>query len=191
MEDSAALESQSPVPQLLDSTHDRSQSSQPPKAGVQSTSKDPTSPLQSNQSPNHALGARQPKLLASIETLKSNISTTEAQLSTKLREITQLNSFPGSNSNNSTEPAVCSSQQGSAQVTAPGQQGSSLTGSISGDTEKEALSHAQSIINRHISLLKSYNEIKDIAMGMLGLIAEKEGRRLKDVMDERGVDERD
>ncbi|KIW89691.1 uncharacterized protein Z519_09847 [Cladophialophora bantiana CBS 173.52] len=191
MEDNASLGSQSLVPQLPDSTHDRSRSSQPPKAGVQSTTTDPTSPLQSSRSPEPASRVRQRKLLASIETLKSNISTTEAQLSSKLREITQLKSFPRSNSYNSTEPVLCSSPQDSAPVTAPDQQGSSLTGSISGETEKVALSHAQSIINRHISLLKSYNEIKDIAMGMLDLIAEREGRRLKDVMDERGVDERD
>ena len=59
------------------------------------------------------------------------------------------------------------------------------------DLDKAALEHAQVIANRNISLLKRYNEIKDIAMGMLSLIAEKEGKRLAEVMEERGVGEKD
>lgn len=103
--------------------------------------------------------ARRTKLLSSIETSKSNISTTEFQLASKIQEVTQLESFK-------------------QQTT------------LNYDQDKAALAHAQVVANKHISSLKRYNEIKDIALGMLGLIAEKEGKRLAEVMEERGVSEK-
>jgi len=112
-----------------------------------------------------AFTSKQVKLLKSIETMKSNISTTESQLSTKLHQITQLNCFP----------APSPDEQAANQQT----------------IDKAALQHAQTIITKHISLMKRYNEIKDIAMGMLSLIAEKEGKRLAEVMEERGISEKD
>ena len=118
---------------------------------------EPDTRLRSNIS-----SGKEAKLLASLETLKTQISITEKQLSTKLHEITQLDSFP--------------SQQPRADPQ---------------DSDNAALAHARAIINKHISLLKRYNEIKDIATGMMGLIAEKEGRRLAEVMEERGVSEKD
>lgn len=47
------------------------------------------------------------------------------------------------------------------------------------------------MIKEHIQLLHRYNEIKDIGQGLMGLIAEKRGCRIKDVMEEFGVDEKD
>ena len=113
--------------------------------------------------------SRHAKLLATIETLKSKTTSTETQLSTKLHMITQLSSFPIS----FPAPELRTDQE------------------INQDQEKAALKHAHAIINKHISMLKQYNEIKDIAMGMLSLIAEKEGKRLVEVMEERGINEKD
>jgi hypothetical protein len=59
------------------------------------------------------------------------------------------------------------------------------------ERQKAAAAHAQSITDKHIAKLKRYNEIKDIALGLLNLIAEREGRRLADVLGERGLSERD
>ena len=100
-------------------------------------------------------------LLASIETSKSKITDIEGQLSIKLQEFSKLKSFPAE-------------QEGLNEM-----------------KEITALGHAQSIINKHISLLKRYNNIKDIALKMLDLIAEKEGKRLAEVMEERSVSEKD
>ncbi|OOF92229.1 hypothetical protein ASPCADRAFT_9092 [Aspergillus carbonarius ITEM 5010] len=44
---------------------------------------------------------------------------------------------------------------------------------------------------RHIRLLHEYNEIKDIAQGLMGLIADARGVRQVDVQREYGVDDRD
>lgn len=59
------------------------------------------------------------------------------------------------------------------------------------ETLKVALKASNTVIKEHIQLLHRYNEIKDIGQGLMGLIAEKRGCRIKDVMEEFGVDEKD
>ena len=56
------------------------------------------------------------------------------------------------------------------------------------DQRQELLTHAQGIFEGHIALLRRYNDTKDIAMGMLSVIADRQGKRLAEVMAERGVD---
>ncbi|GLI76703.1 hypothetical protein PoHVEF18_004980 [Penicillium ochrochloron] len=46
-------------------------------------------------------------------------------------------------------------------------------------------------VKRHIRLLHDYNEIKDIAQGLMGLIAEARGVRHVDVQRGYGVKEQD
>ena len=46
-------------------------------------------------------------------------------------------------------------------------------------------------MKRHISLLNAYNEIKDVGQGLIGLIADSRGVRVKEVMEEMGVGEKD
>jgi len=50
---------------------------------------------------------------------------------------------------------------------------------------------ASATVKTHIALLHRYNETKDIGMGLLGLISEQRGVRLKEVLEEWGVGERD
>ncbi|PGH10122.1 hypothetical protein AJ80_07572 [Polytolypa hystricis UAMH7299] len=50
---------------------------------------------------------------------------------------------------------------------------------------------ASAIVQRHIRLLHEYNEIKDIGMGLLSLIADARGVRYVDVQKEFGVGEKD
>ena len=50
---------------------------------------------------------------------------------------------------------------------------------------------AQATVKSHIDLLHRYNEIRDVGMGLMGLIAEQRGVRVKDVFDEFGVNDRD
>ena len=56
---------------------------------------------------------------------------------------------------------------------------------------KSALATANATIKEHISLLHKYNEIKDIAQGLMGLIAESRGVRVKIVMEEFEMGEAD
>ena len=62
---------------------------------------------------------------------------------------------------------------------------------IEEEKTKSALSTANAVIKEHITLLHKYNEIKDIAQGLMGLIAESRGVRVKVVMEEFGMGEGD
>jgi hypothetical protein len=46
-------------------------------------------------------------------------------------------------------------------------------------------------VKRHIGLLHTYNEIKDVGQGLIGLIADSRGVRVREVMEEMGVGEKD
>ncbi|KAI6816142.1 hypothetical protein KC340_g15188 [Hortaea werneckii] len=56
---------------------------------------------------------------------------------------------------------------------------------------KQALATANGVIKDHIQLLHKYNEIKDIGLGLMGLIADKRGVRIGTVMEDFGMDEKD
>ncbi|ODH51584.1 hypothetical protein GX48_02253 [Paracoccidioides brasiliensis] len=47
------------------------------------------------------------------------------------------------------------------------------------------------IVQRHIRLLHEYNEIKDIGLGLIGLVAEARGVRHVDALQSFGVGEKD
>ena len=55
----------------------------------------------------------------------------------------------------------------------------------------QALKSANVVIKDHIKALHRYNEIRDIGLGLLGLVAEKRGVRQAAIMDEFGVSEKD
>lgn len=59
-------------------------------------------------------------------------------------------------------------------------------GTINHDT---TIKDAKLVVEQHIKLLTKYNETKDVAMSLLGMIAEREGRRLVDVMERRRVED--
>jgi hypothetical protein len=46
-------------------------------------------------------------------------------------------------------------------------------------------------VKRHIGLLHAYNEIKDVGQGLIGLIADSRGVRVREVMEEMGAGEKD
>ncbi|KAF2212133.1 hypothetical protein CERZMDRAFT_42449 [Cercospora zeae-maydis SCOH1-5] len=56
---------------------------------------------------------------------------------------------------------------------------------------KQALATANAAIKKHISALHRYNEIKDIGLGLMGLVAERRGVRQKVVMEEFGIGDKD
>lgn len=52
----------------------------------------------------------------------------------------------------------------------------------------EAMKSAKDTIKEHIRLLGDYNEIKDIAQGLVGFLAEQRNARIKEVMVDLGFD---
>ncbi|KAJ5927940.1 hypothetical protein N7466_006896 [Penicillium verhagenii] len=46
-------------------------------------------------------------------------------------------------------------------------------------------------VKRHVRLLHEYNDIKDAAQGLMGLIADSKGIRVAEVHEEYGVNEKD
>lgn len=48
---------------------------------------------------------------------------------------------------------------------------------------------AEVLVKRHITELKQYNELRDTALALVGLIADSRGVRVADVMQEIGVDD--
>lgn len=52
---------------------------------------------------------------------------------------------------------------------------------------EDTVKRAQVIVRTHIKQLTRYNELKDLSMVLLGMIAEAEGKRVQEVMEERGV----
>ena len=56
---------------------------------------------------------------------------------------------------------------------------------------KQALTSANEVIKEHIKLLHKYNEIKDIGQGLMGLIADKRGVRIANVMEDFEMGEKD
>jgi hypothetical protein len=57
--------------------------------------------------------------------------------------------------------------------------------------QNRTLTEAQRILNKHVTTLSRYNEIKNVAMEMLGILAEQKGMTMKEIMAERGIDEAD
>ncbi|KAF2404490.1 hypothetical protein EJ06DRAFT_526569 [Trichodelitschia bisporula] len=59
------------------------------------------------------------------------------------------------------------------------------------DEDVELMSAAKTIIKEHIGRLHTYNEIKDVAQGLIGMIAEQRGVRVRDCLEEFGLDAKD
>ncbi|MCJ1285190.1 hypothetical protein MMC26_004528 [Xylographa opegraphella] len=49
----------------------------------------------------------------------------------------------------------------------------------------------ETTVKQHIALLHTYNEIRDVGQGLLGMVAENRGVRIRDVYGEFGVAEGD
>ena len=63
--------------------------------------------------------------------------------------------------------------------------------SLSEPSAADIMAAANRVVKKHIRLLHEYNEIKDVAQGIMGLIADSRGVRIVDVQDEFGVDAND
>ncbi|MCJ1310161.1 hypothetical protein MMC25_003822 [Agyrium rufum] len=59
------------------------------------------------------------------------------------------------------------------------------------EVEAQLKNPAAETVRAHIKLLHDYNEIRDVGLGLIGMIAEQRGLRMKDVLGEFGVGEGD
>ena len=120
---------------------------------------------------------RAQELKRKIDQRLSTIEHTRAQLDETLTKLSALPSFREQASTLSLEKAQPMSLNATMMNLPPEQQ--------------QTLVQAQKTFDRHIKQLGQYNQLKDIAMGMLGMIAEKEGKTLREVMGARDVQDDD
>ncbi|RMZ78462.1 hypothetical protein DV737_g3901, partial [Chaetothyriales sp. CBS 132003] len=57
--------------------------------------------------------------------------------------------------------------------------------------QQQSLVRAQAILDHHIKQLGKYNQLKDIAMEMLGMVAEREGKTMREMMAAREIEDDD
>jgi hypothetical protein len=57
--------------------------------------------------------------------------------------------------------------------------------------EVEISNQAQVVIKKHIKLLHRYNEIRDVGMGLIGIVADSRGVRIRDCQEDFGVEDGD
>ena len=57
---------------------------------------------------------------------------------------------------------------------------------LSPRTQQQSLLHAQRILDDHVKQLQRYNEMKDVAMSLIGIIAEGKGESVRNLLRERG-----
>ena len=62
---------------------------------------------------------------------------------------------------------------------------------LTSHVEAELLNNAQGTIKDHIKLLHQYNEIRDVGLGLIGMVAENRKVRIRDCQEEYGVGEGD
>ncbi len=56
---------------------------------------------------------------------------------------------------------------------------------------EEVLRSAKAVIKEHIARLGRYNEIRDVGMGLIGIVADMRRERVRDVQGEFGVEDGD
>ena len=131
----------------------------------------------------------QTKLLTKITELEATVVDLDAQ---REKLITAFISLP---STKDILPTPSTKQDADAAVAVAvneRQQADAVdTDTSSPATDDAALTAAKAAIARHISLLHSYNAIRDIGQGLFGLIADGRGVRVRDIHAEFGMNETD
>lgn len=105
------------------------------------------------------------KLKSSIESMQQSITSTQSQLSSVLSQFRALQN--------------------------PTRHVSAEEPSESSGTDEETLSQAEATLRSHVKMLQQYNEIRDIALSLMQITAEREGKTFAQVMEEKGLDKDD
>lgn len=124
--------------------------------------------------------------LQSPKLLKSDPSTTIADMTAQRAALLDsLASIPSISSLLQTQ------NQPTASTLADTDSGASASVTSSSPPDTAVLGAAKNIIAQHIKLLHTYNEIKDIGQGLMGLIADARGVRIVEVQEEFGIGTKD
>lgn len=62
---------------------------------------------------------------------------------------------------------------------------------LTASEEAEVSERAQVVIKKHIKLLHRYNEMRDVGMGLIGMVADSRGVRIRDCQEEFGIEDGD
>lgn len=140
-----------------------------------SSSSQPSGPSQKSQSELGALDQHISALTTARDTATTTLATLTVErnklLSTVLnsQNIDTLSDLPATKVDNASAEAYVWSR-----------------GDPTEDDIKRGMESAKKLKTKHVKELQKYNEIKDIAQGLIGLIAEQRGIRVVDVMKEIG-----
>ncbi|GAB7343742.1 hypothetical protein MBLNU457_1719t1 [Dothideomycetes sp. NU457] len=152
---------------------------EPPDLIPASSSSQPSEPSQKSHSQSESSSALD-KHISSLRSAHETATTTLATLTLERNKLLStvlnhqntdaLDTLPAAKIDKDlNEPNICSTG-----------------GDPTDDDIESGLETARKIKARHVRELQKYNEIKDIAQGLIGLIAEQRGVRVVDVMREIG-----
>lgn len=126
--------------------------------------------------PTSSLNPQSAAILTKISALESQLTTLRAELSSTQTQLNaKIKSNSQSHSSSSSHPLAATSSHHFSQL----------------DPSTETSALASSMVARHIKLLHEYNNIKDVGLGLMGLIADGRGCRLAAIMEELGVGGKD
>lgn len=140
------------------------------------------------------------------KTMLTTLSSTQAILLATLDDLSRhlpssgTLTLPSPRSNNTAIPpettivAAMPELQASSSLTSAPTQHRSVTSTSPAQLstqDNERLASASAILANHVKTLSKYNAVKDIAMDMLGILAEQQGKTMKEIMMERGISEDD
>lgn len=108
-----------------------------------------------------------PLLQTKIANLHHTIAHITASLAATLSQLSHKPSIPPSSTSHSAAT-------------------SSPPPNLSPRTQQQSLLHAQRILDEHVKQLQRYNETKDVAMSLIGIIAEGKGESVRGLLRERG-----
>ena len=155
-----------------DQTHESSEEILPTTV---SKSTRPTKVLKHPPSKHASSSRTTTNLQARITQLHQTISHTQRELTNTLDQISELPSFQKTTQQQ--QQPILSTTNTATRDFSPHHQA--------------ALDHAQRTLDDHIKLLSKYNAVKDVGMTMLGILAEQQGRPVREVMEEKGVGDDD
>lgn len=112
-----------------------------------------------------------PDITIRIPQLQAQIADLQSQLNGLCHELQRTSAF----SQHDSQPLPSEGKGQEEEESAP-------------DRQRVLLQQAQRVVSKHVGDLKKYNEVKDAAMKLLEVLAQQKAMRLKDVLEERGVD---
>ncbi|KAJ9657607.1 hypothetical protein H2201_008112 [Coniosporium apollinis] len=127
----------------------------------------------------------------SLEATLANLTATRDTLASQFSALPSISPTLTFHSHAPTPTPASPSHRASSPPSALPSSSPSTTPQPDSDSNAAVLAAAKAVIKRHITLLHDYNEIRDVGLGLMGLIADARGVRIKDVQEEFGIEAKD